>query len=70
MKLTNKMIEEIKDDTLYMFKNDPYDARHTDSFLARCYVKATLNFLIKNKMIGDDKLNEEITLTYNSVFEE
>ena len=70
MRLTNKMIEEIKDDASYMFKNDTYNSRHTDSFLARCYVKATLNFLIKNKMIGDDELNEELTLTYNSVFEE
>lgn len=70
MKLNNKMIEEIKEDASYMFKNDSYDARHTDSFLAKCYIKATLNFLIKNKMVSDDKLNEELIQTYNSVFED
>lgn len=67
LKLTNSIIEEIKSGAQYRFVNNPIDSRERELFLAQCYVKATLDFLVKNGMI--EYTEHDKTMPYEPVEE-
>ena len=58
-KLTTKEISEIKEAALKRFITDSPNAREQDLFVSTCYVKSTLDYLVRNGIIKyteDDKI--------------
>lgn len=68
LEINKKMINEIKEEALKLYTQDYPDMRNTESFLAQCYVKSTINFLERNNIIN--KMNVENTNIAYSTTEE
>lgn len=58
-KLTVQEISQIKEAALKRFVSDSPNSRDTDLFVATCYIKSTLDSLVRNGIIKyteDDKI--------------
>lgn len=58
-KLTQEVINEIKEAAHKRYLNDSVNSRYAENFMASCYIKSTLDSLVRNGIIKyteDDKI--------------
>jgi len=49
--LTDKDVQKIKEAALKYFVQDAATQHNVDNFVAKCYIKATLDFLVSKELI-------------------